>query len=157
MGPHHNYEILTRWTGNLGSGTSAYHAYGRDHELQGLGKAGPILCSSDPMFRGDSKRYNPEELLVASLSACHLLWYLHLCADAGVVVVDYVDAAQGTMVVNEDGGGRFTEVVLRPQVTITRAEQEKLALALHQEAHLRCFIANSVNFPVRHSASVKSG
>jgi organic hydroperoxide reductase OsmC/OhrA len=157
MAPHHNYEILTRWTGNLGSGTTAYRAYSRNHELVGLGKVGPILGSSDPTFRGDSKRYNPEELLVASLSACHLLWYLHLCADAGVVVVEYVDAAQGTMVVNEDGRGRFTEVVLRPHVTIARAEQEKVALELHQEAHRLCFIANSVNFPVRHMAMVSIG
>jgi organic hydroperoxide reductase OsmC/OhrA len=155
MGPHHNYEILTRWTGNLGSGTSAYGAYSRNHEFQGPGKAGPILGSSDPTFRGDSKRYNPEELLVASLSACHLLWYLHLCADVGVVVVEYVDAAQGTMVVNEDGGGRFTEVVLRPQVTIRSAEQQSVALSLHQEAHRLCFIANSVNFPVRHVPTVR--
>ena len=156
MGPRHDYQILTRWTGNLGSGTSEYRAYSRDHEFHGVGKAAPLLGSSDPAFRGDSKRYNPEELLVASLSACHLLWYLHVCADAGVVVVDYVDAAQGTMVVNEDGGGRFTEVVLRPKVTITRADQEELALQLHREAHRLCFSANSVNFPVRHVASVTS-
>jgi organic hydroperoxide reductase OsmC/OhrA len=156
MGQDHNYEILTRWTGNLGSGTSAYRAYSRNHELQGPGKAGPVLGSSDPHFRGDSKRYNPEELLVASLSACHLLWYLHLCADAGVVVVDYVDAALGTMEVNEEGGGRFTEVILRPQVTVARAEQQRVALELHQEAHRLCFIANSVNFPVRHIATVTS-
>jgi organic hydroperoxide reductase OsmC/OhrA len=156
MGPQHNFEILTRWTGNLGTGTSAYGAYSRNHDCQSGGKAGPILGSSAPTFRGDSKRYNPEELLVASLSACHLLWYLHLCADAGVVVVEYVDAAQGTMVVNEDGGGRFTEVVLRPEVTITRADQRKVALDLHQEAHRLCFIANSVNFPVRHIATVVS-
>ncbi len=156
MGPRHKYEILTRWTGNLGSGTSAYRAYSRDHEVQGPGKAGPILGSSDPTFRGDSKRYNPEELLVASLSTCHLLWYLHLCADAGVVVVEYVDAAEGTLVVNEDGGGRFTEVILRPEATITRAEDVQAALELHREAHRLCFIANSVNFPVRHVPTVKS-
>jgi organic hydroperoxide reductase OsmC/OhrA len=156
MGQPHSYEILTRWTGNLGTGTSEYRAYSRNHELQGPDKAAPILGSSDPTFRGDSKRYNPEELLVASLSACHLLWYLHLCADAGVVVVEYVDAAEGTMVVDEDGGGRFTEVVLRPAVTITRAEQANVALKLHQEAHRLCFIANSVNFPVRHLATVNA-
>ena len=156
MGPAHTYEIVTRWTGNLGSGTSAYRAYSRDHEFGGPGKAGPILGSSDPSFRGDSKRYNPEELLVASLSACHLLWYLHLCADAGVVVVEYVDAAQGTLAIDQDGGGRFTEVVLRPQVIIALAEQEEVARALHREAHRLCFIANSVNFPVRHVTVVKS-
>ncbi len=156
MGPAHTYEIVTRWTGNLGSGTSGYRAYSRDHEFRGPGKLGPIFGSSDPTFRGDSKRYNPEELLVASLSACHLLWYLHLCADAGVVVLDYVDAAQGTLAIDADGGGRFTEVVLRPQVTVAFAEQEQVAQALHAEAHRLCFIANSVNFPVRHVPAVKS-
>ena len=155
MGPQHNFEIITQWTGNLGSGTSGYGAYSRNHDFQGPGEAGPILGSSAPPFRGDSKRYNPEELLVASLSACHLLWYLHLCADAGVVVVEYVDAAQGTMVVNEDGGGRFTEVVLHTAVTIPSAEQQSVALDLHQEAHRLCFIANSVNFPVRHVPTVR--
>jgi organic hydroperoxide reductase OsmC/OhrA len=154
MSKNHTYDILTRWTGNLGTGTSGYGAYGRDHELHSPNKAVPLLGSSDPAFRGDASRYNPEELLVASVSACHMLWYLHLCADAGVVVVDYVDAAQGTMVVDEDGKGQFTEVVLRPCVTITQGEQEGVALGLHHDAHRLCFIANSVKFPVRHVAAV---
>jgi organic hydroperoxide reductase OsmC/OhrA len=91
---------------------------------------------------------------VASISTCHLLWYLHLCADAGVVVVDYVDAASGTMLQTEDGGGHFTEVVLRPRVTIARADQKGEALRLHEEAHRLCFIANSVNFPVRQTPEI---
>jgi organic hydroperoxide reductase OsmC/OhrA len=155
MAKPHTYEVQTRWTGNLGSGTSDYRAYSRQHEVASLGKSAPILGSSDPVFRGDGTRYNPEELLVASISTCHLLWYLHLCADAGIVVVDYVDAAHGTMVEAEDGGGHFTEVVLRPQVSITRAEQLERARALHEEAHRKCFIANSLNFPVKHVPDVR--
>jgi organic hydroperoxide reductase OsmC/OhrA len=155
MSENHTYDVLTRWTGNLGTGTSAYRAYSRDHVFHSPKKPGPLLGSSDPAFRGDATRYNPEELLVASLSACHLLWYLHVCADAGIVVVDYVDEAQGTMVVDKEGNGRFSEVVLRPRVRISRAEHAAVALELHQEAHRRCFIANSVNFPVRHVAAVE--
>jgi organic hydroperoxide reductase OsmC/OhrA len=157
MGERHAYEVLTRWTGDLGTGTSDYRAYSRQHEVLGPGKVGPILGSSDPAFRGDATRYNPEELLVASLSACHLLWYLHLCADAGIVVLEYADAARGTMAEAEGGGGHFTEVVLRPQVTITRAEQVPDALKLHEKANRLCFIANSVNFPVKHVAQVHVG
>lgn len=155
MSTHHAYAILTRWTGNLGTGTSGYRAYSRNHELQAKDKRGAILGSSDRVFRGDSTRYNPEELLVAALSACHMLSYLHACADAGVVVVDYIDEAQGTMVVEADGKGKVTEVVLRPRVTLANAYQEKVALSLHEEAHRLCFIANSVNFPVRHIAAVE--
>jgi organic hydroperoxide reductase OsmC/OhrA len=151
----HGYTVRTRWTGNLGTGTSDYRAYSRNHEVEGVGKAGPIPGSSDPAFRGDAKRYNPEELLVAALSTCHLLSYLHLCANAGIVVVEYADAAQGTMKEDEDGGGHFTEVVLRPRVTITRADQQDEALKLHEEAHRLCFIANSVNFPLEHVAEVR--
>ena len=155
MSKQHGYSVLTRWTGNLGTGTSAYASYSRNHELCGPGKAVPIAGSSDPAFRGDSTRYNPEELLVASLSACHMLWYLHFCADAGIVVLEYFDDAHGTMVEGEGGGGHFTEVVLRPRVTITRPEQQGEALRLHDEAHRRCFIANSVNFPVKHVGAVQ--
>lgn len=154
MAKSHAYNVVTRWTGNLGTGTSEYRAYSREHEVLGAGKSAPIPGSSDPVFRGDATRYNPEELLVASISTCHLLWYLHLCADAGIVVVAYADAAQGTMVEVEDGGGHFTEVVLRPRVTITRREQVQEALELHEKAHRLCFIANSVNFPVKHLAEV---
>jgi organic hydroperoxide reductase OsmC/OhrA len=109
----------------------------------------PLEGSADKPFRGDPSRWNPEELLVASLSSCHMLWYLHLCSDAGVVVTGYVDDASGTMAETEDGGGRFTEVVLRPRVTIADGSDRELAASLHEKAHHLCFIANSVNFPVR--------
>ena len=145
----HRFEVQTTWTGNSGQGTADYRAYRRDHEITVAKKTLPIPCSSDAAFRGDASRYNPEELLVASLSACHMLWMLHLCADAGIVVTAYSDQACGTMVENEDGSGQFTEVTLRPVLTVADAGRTADAQALHARAHERCFIANSVNFPVR--------
>jgi organic hydroperoxide reductase OsmC/OhrA len=147
MPREHNYCVNVVWTGNTGSGTSGYQAYKRDHETKVPGKP-PIPGSSDPKFRGDSARYNPEELLVAALSTCHMLWYLHLCADAGVVVVSYEDRAEGTMRETAEGGGRFINVTLQPHVKVTGSVAQ--AEALHQRAHELCFIANSVNFPVEH-------
>lgn len=143
----HSYSVQLRWTGNLGQGTAAYRTYSRDHEISAAGK--PTLPgSSDPAFRGDPTRYNPEELLVCALSACHMLAYLHLCADAGVVVVAYVDDPRGTMLQTRTGG-HFTEAVLRPAVTVSAESDVALAERLHEEAHRSCFIASSVNFPVR--------
>jgi organic hydroperoxide reductase OsmC/OhrA len=144
----HHYSVELRWTGNLGKGTNTYTAYSRNHEILGPGK--PVLPgSSDPAFRGDRSRYNPEELLVASLSACHMLWYLHLCAENGIVVTGYQDSPSGSMAESPDGSGAFTGVTLRPVVTVAAEADEQKALALHEEAHRLCFIANSVKFPVR--------
>lgn len=152
MGPIHTFRTSLRWTGDRGRGTSDYRAYGREHLIHAPDKP-EIAGSSAPVYRGDAARWNPEELLVASISSCHLLWYLHLCAVRGVVVVGYQDDAEGTMQVAADGSGRFTEVVLRPRVTIARGEAN-LALELHGEAHRMCFVANSLNFPVRHEPTV---
>jgi len=149
----HRYELTLTWTGNDGSGTSAYRAYRRDHELLAPGKAA-IAGSADPKFRGDAARWNPEELLLGSLAACHQLWYLHLCADAGVIVESYADHPQGFMQESADGGGQFTRVVLRPRVRLAAGSSRELALALHAQAHALCFIARSVNFPVEHAAEV---
>ncbi|MGA3023578.1 MAG: OsmC family protein [Bryobacteraceae bacterium] len=149
----HRYEIRVAWTGNLGQGTSGYAGYLRNHEVSAPGKP-VVLASSDPAFRGDPARYNPEDLLVASLSACHMLWYLHLCAVNGVVVVDYADDAFGLMEETADGGGFFSEVTLRPAVAISADSDAARALSLHEEAHRLCFIANSVKFPVRHQPRV---
>jgi len=144
----HQYKTSLTWTGNTGSGTSSYRAYERTHEIGGESK--PVIpASSDPAFRGDGTRYNPEEMLVASVSSCHMLWYLHLCAEAGVIVVDYSDDATGTMVETEDTGGHFTEVTLHPEVVVSDASMIDKANALHNEAHRLCYIANSCNFPVR--------
>jgi organic hydroperoxide reductase OsmC/OhrA len=151
----HSYSVNIRWTGNLGQGTASYRGYKRDHEISAPGKP-PVPGSSDPNFRGDKARYNPEELLVASLSACHMLWYLHLCSDAGIVITDYQDDATGTMVETKDGGGHFSQVTLRPDVTFAAGADTGLALSLHDKAHHLCFIANSVNFPVLCEPAIKA-
>jgi len=147
LGSHH-YSVTVTWTGNRGTGTSGYRDYGREHEiaLPGL----PVLPgSSDPSFRGDRERYNPEQLLLTALSQCHMLSYLHVAVNHGVVVTAYTDEAEGTMRLNRDGSGEFTEVVLRPRVELADEAQRELADTLHEEAHHLCFIARSVNFPVR--------
>ena len=153
---HHTYQVQVDWTGNDGEGTKSYKSYRRDHTVVASGKP-QIPASSDPSFRGDASRYNPEELLVASLSSCHMLWYLHLCAVNKVVVLEYRDAATGTMRENEDGSGMFERVELKPVVTISADSDRAKALALHTDAHHYCFIANSVNFPVECSPTIKSG
>jgi organic hydroperoxide reductase OsmC/OhrA len=147
-GREHLFSCTLEWTGNRGRGTADYRAYGRDHLIQGAGKP-PLLGSSAPAFRGDADRYNPEDLLVAALASCHMLWYLHLAADSGVVVTAYSDAADGVMAIESDGGGRFTRVTLRPRVTITRDGDRDKAITAHHLAHEKCFIARSVNFPVQ--------
>ncbi len=150
----YHYRIVTAWTGNQGTGTSGYRDYNRNHVITVENKA-DILGSSDPAFRGDPTRYNPEELLVSSISGCHMLWYLHLCAEAGVVVTDYVDHATGTMEETADGGGRFIEVTLHPMVTVTDVSMVEKAEALHSEVGRYCFIARSVNFPIAHEATIQ--
>jgi organic hydroperoxide reductase OsmC/OhrA len=148
----HHYQTIVEWTGNKGEGTSGYRSYSREHHIEVTGKP-MIAASSDPAFLGDPTRYNPEELLLASLSSCHMLWYLHLCADNGIIVHSYKDEARGTM--QEDSqGGRFTDVLLQPSVGISNEDMRELALQLHYEANTKCFIANSVNFPVRHNPSI---
>ena len=143
----HHYRVTMRWTGNLGRGTADYRAYTRDHEYSAGGKSATIPGSSDPAFRGDSSRYNPEELLVAALSSCHMLTLLHLCANAKIVVTEYTDDAEGEMAEGE-GTGHFLRVTLRPRMVITDPSRIADAAALHAQAHHGCFIAQSVNFPV---------
>ena len=145
----HTYDVTVTWTGNNGAGTSGYRAYSRNHTVAVTGRP-DLSVSSDPAFMGDDRSYNPELLLLASLSSCHMLWYLHLCAIHGVVVQAYEDCASGTMAENTDGAGRFTSVVLAPEVTLAPGADRTLAARLHADAHAKCFIANSVNFPVRH-------
>ncbi len=146
---NHTFATTLRWIGNLGSGTSSYRAYGRDYELSAPMKTSAIAGSSAKTYRGDDTRYNPEELLVAALSSCHMLAYLHLCADAGIVVTSYDDSAEGTMRTNPEGSGEFVEVTLHPRVQIADRGRSADADALHERAHQMCFIARSVNFPVR--------
>ncbi|HEV7122015.1 MAG TPA: OsmC family protein [Rhodanobacter sp.] len=143
----HHYLVGVEWTGNRGSGTDGYRNYGRDHLIRIAGKP-DLTGSADPEFRGDRARHNPEDMLVAALSTCHMLSYLHMATVADVVVVAYTDAAEGTMTTAGDAG-RFIEVVLHPVVTISAASDPGKAAAAHESAHHACFIANSVNFPVR--------
>jgi len=150
----HRYPVTVTWTGNTGAGTTTYRAYSRDHEIGVDGKP-VILTSSDPAFRGDPTRYNPEELFVASLSQCHSLWYLHLCADNGINVVAYIDRAEGIMEEDASGSGVFTRVVLRPEITLAPGCDPDLADRLHHDAHEHCFIARSVKVPVEVEATYR--
>ncbi len=154
MNGQHNYNLTVKWTGNKGTGTSNYKAFERSHTIIVNNKV-ELLGSSDPAFRGDKTKHNPEELLVASLSSCHMLWYLHLCAEAGVIVVDYVDNATGIMMETSNGGRHFTEVTLNPIVIVTENSMVEKANELHKKANELCFIANSVNFPVLHKPTYK--
>ena len=154
MSGQHEYTLRIEWTGNTGAGTRDYRSYERSYVIDGEGKP-RITGSSDPAYRGDAARWNPEELLVAALSACHKLWFLHLAADAGIVVIGYVDAPVGTMRTEPDGGGQFTSVVLHPEITLETPSASVRADTLHAAAHEKCFIARSVNFPVRVEASYR--
>jgi organic hydroperoxide reductase OsmC/OhrA len=150
--PHYSVEL--EWTGNRGSGTSGYRDYVRDHILSASGKH-DIAGSSDRTFHGDADRWNPEELLLSALSQCHLLSYLHVASSRGVVVTAYTDKPIGTMTQTPDGGGHFTEVTLRPVVTVQSAGMVDAARDAHHEASLKCFIAASVNFPVLHEPEIR--
>jgi organic hydroperoxide reductase OsmC/OhrA len=149
MKGQHDYVITIAWTGNNGTGTSGYRAFERSYNI--LIENKPVIQgSSDPAFRGDNTKHNPEELLVASLSSCHMLWYLHLCAVSGVIITNYTDKATGIMKEAPEGG-RFVSVTLHPEVTVTEASMLEKAKELHKKANEQCFIANSVNFPVNHT------
>jgi Predicted redox protein, regulator of disulfide bond formation len=147
MASAHRFAASLTWTGDRGTGTSATRAYGRDHVVSIPGKP-DLLASAARVFHGDADRWNPEEQLLAALAGCHLLSYLYVAVRHGVVVVGYEDAVEGVLEVDPDGAGRFTEVVLRPVVTIAGGDPD-LARGLHEEAHRLCFIAASVAFPVR--------
>lgn len=155
MEKQHQYKATILWTGNQGQGTTGYQTYSREHTISIENKMN-IPGSSDADFRGDSTRYNPEELLLCSLSACHMLWYLHLCAEAGVVVTAYEDQATGIMTLNAEGSGQFAKVILYPKVVVADSTMINRASSLHQLANEMCFIARSVNFPVKHEVEMLS-
>lgn len=150
----HHYRATITWTGNKGTGTDHYKNYERSHNIIIENKA-IIEGSSDPAFRGDKSLHNPEDMLLSSLSSCHMLWYLHFCSVNNVIVINYNDTAEGIMQEENDGKGRFTEVTLHPHVTVQNQDMVELAIALHKKASEYCFIANSVNFPVIHKPIVK--
>ncbi len=152
----HQYSINVEWTGNKGSGNFDYRAYSRDHTISNPNKNSKIKGSSDSAFYGDITRYNPEDLLISSISSCHMLWYLHLCIDNGIIVIDYKDHAHGTLEEDNDKGGQFKKVELNPEVIISKDSNIDLAINLHKKANKKCFIANSCNFKITHNPSVKS-
>lgn len=149
----HHYRVDVVWTGNRGEGTSSYRSYDRDHDVTAAGVP-MITGSADPTFHGNAARWNPEQLLLAALSQCHMLSYLHMAVKNGVVVTAYEDAAEGTMRLNPDGSGQFVTVTLKPRVTVEGATSKHTAQSIHQDAAAACFIARSVNFPVRHEPVV---
>ncbi|MGE2728995.1 OsmC family protein [Mycolicibacterium vaccae] len=150
----HRYEIAITWTGNTGTGTSSPRAYSRDHEVTADGLS-PIAGSSDPAFRGDPSRWNPEELYVASIAQCHMLWYLALAANAGVVVTAYEDRPTGVMLEEPNGAGQFQSVTLYPTVTISAASDPVVAEELHDRVGDYCFIARSINTPIHHDVTMR--
>lgn len=154
MQVQHHYKATIKWTGNIGTGTDNYRNYERSHQIIIDDKV-EISGSSDPAFRGDKNKHNPEDLLVSALSSCHMLWYLHLCSEAGVIVTDYIDNVTGVMIETSNGGGHFIEVTLNPIVTVTKKSMINKANELHKKANELCFIANSVNFPVKHNPIAK--
>lgn len=154
MAKPHDFTALIEWTGNRGQGTRTYRSYDRTWNIAQPGKA-VIACSNDPMLGGDATKMNPEDLLIASLAACHMLWYLHLASDAGISVVSYRDEALGSGESERDGTGRFLSATLRPTITVEKGADLQLAAALHHEVHKYCFIARSVNFPVSYQPSIE--
>ena len=150
----HQYSATVKWTGNQGTGTENYRSYERSYQIM-IEHKPDLLGSSDPAFRGDKKKHNPEDLLLSSLSSCHMLWYLHLCSEAAIIVTQYIDHATGIMLENPEGRGQFSEVTLNPVVTVAHQSMITKANELHQKANELCFIANSVNFPVKHQPQAK--
>ncbi|MEX2347287.1 MAG: OsmC family protein [Balneolaceae bacterium] len=149
----HIYHVQTRWTGNLGEGTSAYRSYSRNYNIHVKGK--PVLeGTSDPAFLGDPEKYNPEEMFIAAISACHMLWYLHLCTDNSITVISYEGTAEGVMELEKDGSGRFISAVLKPRIVIKEKDKMSTAESLHVDANRLCFIANSCNFKISHEPEI---
>ncbi|MBO1908752.1 OsmC family protein [Microvirga sp. 3-52] len=148
----HDYTAQIAWTGNRGEGTKRYRGYDRTWLIAMPGK--PLVeCSNDPLLGGDPTKPNPEDLLLSSLAACHMLWYLHLASAAGIVVRAYEDTPLGVGETGTRGEGRFVRAVLRPKITVERGADLTKAESLHNEVHHYCFIARSVNFPIAYEAS----
>ena len=149
----HEYQASIEWTGNTGEGTRTYKSYQRNWRLITPGKP-PVDCSNDPVLGGDAQKHNPEDMLVASVASCHMLWYLHLCAVTGVVVTSYHDDPLAIGEMQPSGAGRFRSIILRPKITITGNSDRQKALSIHKDIHQYCFIARSINFPVSHEPSI---
>jgi organic hydroperoxide reductase OsmC/OhrA len=146
----HDYTSQVKWTGNRGQGTLTYRGYDRTWNIETPGHA-VVHCSNDPLLGGDPTKPNPEDLLLSSLAACHMLWYLHLASAAGIVVFSYADQPLGLGETNEEGGGRFLKVTLRPHIEVLAGADLVRAEQIHHEVHRYCFIARSVNFPIEYA------
>jgi organic hydroperoxide reductase OsmC/OhrA len=152
MAKQHDYTCLIEWTGDRGQGTKTYRGYDRTWNIATPDK--PVVsCSNDPLLGGDPTLHNPEDLLLSSLSACHMLWYLHLASSAGIVVRGYQDQPIGVGESTPDGAGRFLSATLKPRIRVQRGADLAKADAIHHEIHKVCFIARSVNFPVDYAAT----
>lgn len=147
----HQYELSVEWTGNEGNGTLDYKSYNRNHKILAEGKYAEIMGSADPAFLGDKTKYNPEDLFLSSIAACHMLWFLHLCSSHKITVIAYLDNATGVMEEAPNGSGKFTKVMLNPQVKVAKESMIQKANELHQEAGKMCFIANSCNFDIEYN------
>lgn len=145
----HSYTLELSWKGS----TDAPRNYDRSHTLKAEGKP-EIAASADPSSLGDPKKWNPEEMLLGSLASCHMLWYLYLCSVSKIVVTSYRDLPTGSLEIDPEGKSRFTHAMLSPQVVITDSSRIEDAQALQQKAHEKCFIVNSVNFPVEVDTTV---
>lgn len=150
----HHYQSLIKWTGNKGKGTKSYTSYERSYDII-IEKKPTLKGSADPAFRGDAELHNPEDLFLASISSCHMLWYLHFCSVNKITVIDYQDKATATLEETAEGKGHFTEAILHPEVVILEKDKIELAESLHQKANEFCFIANSCNFPILHNPTIK--
>ncbi len=155
MGKEHSYLLDIEWTGNKGQGTLDYRSYERSLVVKAEGKP-DLLGSSDPLFLGDRSKWNPEELLIASLSSCHMLWYLHLCSTKKIIVVSYHDLPTAKLIIEAQGEGHFAEATLKPEIVITDASRIEEAIHLHEDAHKKCFIAKALNFPVHLAPQVRA-
>jgi len=152
----HEYTARVTWTGNRGEGTTHYRAYDRSWNVETPGK--PVIhCSNDPLLGGDPGLHNPEDMLIAALSACHMLWFLHYASDAGIAVQAYSDDPQAVGETDAGGAGRFLRVTLRPRIMVPQGTDLTRAGALHGEVHKVCFIARSVNFPIEVKARYRIG
>ena len=154
MNKEHNYKLAVKWTGNQGTGTSNYKKFERSYHIQIENKA-DIAGSSDPEFRGDRTKHNPEELLLAAVSSCHMLWYLHFCSENKIIVTDYIDNARAVMEETVSGNGKFTSITLCPTISLTENTMIEKATELHGKANEFCFVANSLNLKVSHEPVFK--
>jgi organic hydroperoxide reductase OsmC/OhrA len=152
---HHQYKLKIEWTGNNGNGTEKYDKYRRDFTIHFENKA-PVFASADSIFRGDPSKLNPEEMLLSAISSCHMLWFLHECADHGIKLIEYTDTPEAVLEIVPGNGGRFTEATLTPEIVLESFDGKINILELYELAAKKCFIANSCNFPIKINSKTRN-